>query len=102
MKLIRQLHEFKEDEEGATLVLWGVMFIILFGLVAMSFDMGRIGVTRSELQAYADHAALAAAGELTGAPGSRAKAEAAARELITDFQTFGSGGQMEREAGCGT
>ena len=94
MKLIRQLHEFKEDEEGATLVLWGVMFIILFGLVAMSFDMGRIGVTRSELQSYADHVALAAAGELDGETGARARAIQAAEDLIVDFQTYGAGGQV--------
>ncbi|MDU8946027.1 pilus assembly protein TadG-related protein [Ovoidimarina sediminis] len=94
MKPIRQIDTFMEDEEGATLVLWGVMFILLFGLVAMSFDMGRIGVTRSELQSYADHVALAAAGELDGELGARDRATQAAEDLIQDFQTYGSGGHL--------
>ena len=45
--LTQSLRRFAKDEEGATLVLWAVMFILLFGLVAMSFDVGRVGVTRS-------------------------------------------------------
>lgn len=91
--LTQSLRRFGKDEEGATLVLWAVMFILLFGLVAMSFDVGRVGVTRSELQSYADHVALAAAGELDGQPDSITRATLAAERLITDFQTYGNGGQ---------
>ncbi|WP_275411569.1 Tad domain-containing protein [Shimia biformata] len=72
------------------LPLWGVSFIILFGIVAMSFDLGRIGITRSELQSFADNVALAAAGELDGQDDAITRATNAAEQLIADSHTFGT------------
>ena len=77
------------DEEGTILVFFGISLGVLLGLVAMSFDLGRAGITRSELQSFADNVALAAAGELDGNPDALTRAATAAA-LISDRQTFGS------------
>ena len=85
------INHFVQDEQGTMLAMWGVSFVVVFGLVAMSFDLGRVGITRSELQSYADSVALAAAGELDGQNDSITRATAAAANLITDSKTYGSG-----------
>lgn len=85
---------FQESEEGTILPLWGVSFAVIFGIVALSFDLGRIGITQSELQSFADNVALAAAGELDGRSDAITRATAAAESLIADRKTFGSGGAM--------
>ncbi|WP_096787454.1 Tad domain-containing protein [Rhodobacter sp. CZR27] len=83
----------REDEEGAILVFWAVALAVMLGMVALSFDMGRMAATQSELQAFADQVALAAAGELDGRADSIDRARDAAAELISDRQTFGAGAQ---------
>ncbi|GKY88613.1 pilus assembly protein TadG-related protein [Sinisalibacter aestuarii] len=82
---------FARCERGGVLAFWGVMLAVMLGLVAMSFDFGRVQITQSELQAYADHVALAAAGELDGLPDALSRATEAAEATISDSQTFGSG-----------
>lgn len=91
MPVTASIKRFAADEGGAMLVMWGVSFVVLFGIVALSFDLGRIGITRSELQAYADNIALAAAGELDGNADALTRAQSAAENLIADRKTFGSG-----------
>jgi len=91
-KLLR-LRGITKSEDGTLLVLWGVSFSVLFGIVALSFDLGRVASTRSELQSFADSVALAAAAELDGQADSIARATAAANELIADTQTFATGAQ---------
>lgn len=91
MKRFRKITELTKADEGTILAFWGVSFAVLFGIVAMSFDMGRIGITQSELQAYADNVALAAAGELDGGATAITRAQAAAANMIADTQTFGNG-----------
>ena len=93
MKLLRNISKFGRDEAGALLVFWAVSLVMIFGLVAMSFDFGRLASTQSELQSYADTVALAAAGELDGNSDAITRATAAAANLISDTQAFGSGGQ---------
>jgi Flp pilus assembly protein TadG len=86
-----QIHtRFRQDEGGSFLVIWGLGLAVFLGLVALSFDLGRVGITQTDLQSYADSAALAAAGELDGSSDAIANATAAAA-VITDQQTFGRG-----------
>lgn len=85
------IRRFAQDEDGTILVFFGMSLVILFGLVALSFDLGRLGSTRSELQSYADSVALAAAGELDGNSDAISRANSAAA-LVSDTQTFGAGG----------
>ncbi len=54
MKQHRNIREFGQDDAGALLVFWAVSLAVIFGLVAMSFDFGRLASTQSELQSYAD------------------------------------------------
>jgi Flp pilus assembly protein TadG len=84
---------FLRDEAGAILVFWAVALAVMLGIVALSFDVGRMAATQSELQSYADHVALAAAAELDAKSDAITRATAAAANFITDQQTFGSGGR---------
>lgn len=92
MRRIRRVREIAGAEEGTLLVIFGVSLTVLLGIVALSFDMGRIDATQSELQSFADSVALAAAGELDRQPTSISRATAAAANLIADTQTYGNGG----------
>ncbi|MCT8329914.1 pilus assembly protein TadG-related protein [Albidovulum sediminis] len=85
----RTAARFAKDEDGAILVMVAVSLGVILGMIALSYDLGRIAATQSELQSYADHVALAAAGELDGEAGARARAQAAAANFFTDRQTFG-------------
>lgn len=81
------------DERGAILVLFAVSAGMIFGFMALVWDIGRTVSTASELQSYADHLALAAAGELDGEAGAIADAQAVvASGDFDDLQTFGDGG----------
>lgn len=79
------------DEGGAVLVVFALMLAIFSGIVALSYDFGRVAVTQSEMQSFADNVALAAAGELDGGADALTRAQAAAEQLIADSQTYGEG-----------
>ena len=83
MRLLRRL---RGDERGALLVFVAVAIVALLGLIALSFDLGRMASTQTELQSFADNVALAAAGELDGKEDSIERATRAANNLITDTQ----------------
>ena len=87
----RRMDDFGKSEEGTVLAIWAVSFAVLFGIVALSFDLGRIAITQTELQSFADSVALAAAGELDGQDDSITRARLAAATLIADTKTYGSG-----------
>ena len=87
----RRMDDFGKSEEGTVLAIWAVSFAVLFGIVALSFDLGRIAITQTELQSFADSVALAAAGELDGQDDSITRARLAAANLIADTKTYGSG-----------
>jgi len=82
-----QRHD-RDPEAGGVLVFWAVSIVALLGMVALSFDLGRVSSTHSELQSFADNIAIAAAAELDGKPDAITRAQAAALTLITDEQTF--------------
>ena len=77
------------NEAGTVLVFWAITLGVILGFVALSFDVGRANITRSELQSFADSVALAAAGELDGNSDALDRAAAAAN-LIVDSQSFGN------------
>ncbi|WP_298359518.1 pilus assembly protein TadG-related protein [uncultured Litoreibacter sp.] len=83
--------KFVREEAGSVLTFWAASLVVFMGLLALTFDFGRMAATQSELQAFADNVALAAAGELDGASDAITRATAAAETLISDTQTFGSG-----------
>jgi Flp pilus assembly protein TadG len=85
-----RLQCFARADSGAVAVIWAMMLVVFFGFIAMIFDIGRVAVTQSELQSFADHVAVAAAGELNGEADSLIRAQRAVDELIADTQTFGA------------
>src|SRR5687768_7441805 len=86
---MRALRRLPGDEEGTFLVFFAATIAVLLGIVALSFDLGRMAATQTELQSFADSVALAAAGELDGKDDSVERAKAAAAALITGTQSFG-------------
>ena len=86
---------FARDERGAILVLFAVSAGMIFGFLALVWDIGRTVSAATELQSFADHLALAAAGELDGEPGAIAEATAiVASGDFNDVQTFAAGGNV--------
>ena len=83
----RKRHD-RDPEAGGVLVFWAVSIVALLGMVTLTFDLGRVSSTHSELQSFADNIAIAAAAELDGDPDAITRAHAAAATLITDEQTF--------------
>lgn len=94
----RALSHFRRDEQGSILTFWAFALVIFLGLLGVTFDVGRMAATQTELQSYADAVALAAAGELDGRADAMTRAERAAA-LIADSQTFGLGAQALGGAG---
>lgn len=80
------------DEKGNFLVFFGMSVAAIFGIVALSFDLGRMAAVQTDLQSFADSVALAAAAELDGEGNSVARACTAAA-LVADTQSFAAGGR---------
>ena len=76
------------DTRGAILAFSVVLLIFVLGTGGLILDFARVWNAQSELQAFADHAALVAAGELDGNAGSIARANAALDQLIEDRQHY--------------
>ena len=72
--------KFAKDEEGTILVFVGICMVVIMGMAALTFDLGRLASTQTDLQAYTDHVALAAAGELDGNADAITRANAQQRE----------------------
>ena len=91
--MVKVTEYWKTNEDGGTIAFVAVCLTVLFGLAALTFDLGRVAATQSDMQGFADHVALAAAGELDGKADSITRARTAAAELIQDRQTFATGTQ---------
>ena len=93
MSIRSSIERFRRAEDGTAAILWAISLVVVLGLVALAFDIGRLGATQSELQSFADNVALAAAGELDGKADAITRATAAAANLVSDSQTFANGDQ---------
>lgn len=87
----RHLHSFATESRGTILVFWAIALAAVLGITALSFDIGRVASTHAELQSFADHVALAAAGELDGKPDAITRATSAAAGMVSGSQSFGDG-----------
>src|SRR5947209_19145354 len=56
----------KAMQSGYVLITMAIAMVVLFGALGLAFDLGRVFITKNELQAYADAAASAAALRLNG------------------------------------
>jgi len=84
-------------ERGAVAIIVALMIVVLVGFIGLALDLGKLYVSKSELQNRADSCALAAARDLTGATplgiSEAAGYTAAARNLVL-FQ-----GKLEQQPG---
>ncbi len=62
----RQNHIIPHKERGAVAVIVALSMVAMVGFVGLALDLGKLFVTKTELQSSADACALAAAVELTG------------------------------------
>ena len=67
-----------------------MLLLFVLGTGGLILDFGRVWNSQSELQAFADHAALVAAGELDGTPDAITRSNAALAQLISDRQAYAS------------
>jgi hypothetical protein len=84
------------DERGVITVMALIATVLFVGFGGLAIDIGRMYNMHSQLQAYADHVALAAAAELDGLDGAIARATRAAQgdagdPPLTGVQTFAVG-----------
>jgi hypothetical protein len=90
---------FGANERGAVAVYVTVILTVVFGIGALVVDLGRLAATQTELQSYADHLALAIAGELDGNGDALGRAATAlARAEWRDTQTFADGDRVLSDA----
>ncbi len=81
----------RRDTEGAVLVYVTLGMAVFIAMVGFAIDVARIQSLHSDMQDGADAAALAAASQLDGTPGSRARATAAAQNAAFVSNSRGSG-----------
>jgi hypothetical protein len=92
-----RLGRLARDESGVVTIFVVVALSVLLGLGALVIDAGRLYNLNSEMQAYADYVALAAAAELDGEAGAIDRATKAALgdadsdPLVEDGQSFATG-----------
>jgi Flp pilus assembly protein TadG len=79
-----------DDTRGGILAFSVVLLVFVLGTGGLILDFGRVWNSQSELQAFADHAALVAAGELDGNPDAITRSNAALAQLISDRQAYAS------------
>jgi Flp pilus assembly protein TadG len=85
------LSRFASDTRGGILGLSVVLLVFVLGTGGLILDFGRVWNSQSELQAFADHAALTAAGELDGAADAITRANIALAQLVGDNQSYAAG-----------
>jgi hypothetical protein len=90
VRLRALLRGLADDTRGGILALSIVLLLFVLGTGGLILDFGRVWNSQSELQAFADHAALVAAGELDGSPDAITRANNALAQLISDRQAYAS------------
>jgi NAD(P)H-hydrate repair Nnr-like enzyme with NAD(P)H-hydrate epimerase domain len=95
-------HAHCNPQRGAVAVMFGLSLVVLFGFIALVFDLGRTYVVRTELQNAADAAALAGAKDLNqkldGVTKAIATAKAMGLQNNTKFSFKGNAGIVITDA----
>jgi len=71
----------RKRERGYVLSATSLSLVVIISSAGLAVDMGRVYVVRSEVQAYADAAALAAAAQLNGTSAGITAAQSAAQNV---------------------
>lgn len=85
-KMRRKVQAMIRQEKGSITMYVVVMSILLMGAMGLVLDSGRVYATHSQMQAFADHIALAAANELDGSELSIERATKVAYGLVQDSE----------------
>ena len=67
------------NQTGAVAIIIAIAIPILIGIAGLALDLGKLFITKTELQNAADACALAAANELTGVTAQFTSAETAGK-----------------------
>lgn len=73
----------RPNRKGYVLIVTCLALLVIAGIAAMAIDAGRMYIARSEVQAFADSAALAASLQLNGTPAGLARAKAAVQSVAS-------------------
>ena len=87
--MIAGLKRTARRQNGFVLVAFTLALFMILGCVGLSFDIGRMYVTRNELQSFCDAAALAAVSKLNGTVAGLDAARNAAKAIPKGYQ-FGT------------
>lgn len=78
------------EQSGGVVVYVALIISVTFGVVGLAIDASRAMIVRSESQAAADAAALAAASQLDGTSTAISRANAALANLVSNLQRMAS------------
>lgn len=91
--MMRRLYIRRQHQRGAIAIMFAFSLIVLFGIMGLALDLGRLYVVRTELQNAADAAALAGALALDQTQPGVIKARDAAKAIGLQHKTkFSFGG----------
>ena len=82
---------FAGQNKGQVILMVGLATIVMFGIVGLAVDIGRLYVTRVELGRATDAAALSGILELDGTSGGLTRAENKAEEYFDDNEPNATG-----------
>ena len=71
----------RNDQKGYVLIATAIGMTVVIGAAGLAVDIGRAYIARSEVQAYADAAAIAAAAQLNGTSAGISTAQSSAQNL---------------------
>jgi Flp pilus assembly protein TadG len=83
--MLRPLRTFLRSADGAVAPTIALSLAALIAAGGIAFDYARLASMDTELQSAADQAALAAATQLDGEANARARATAAAQNLVANL-----------------
>ena len=83
---------WRNDRAGAVAIYAALAGAVTLGVIGLAIDASRAMVVRSEAQAAADAAALAAASQLDGTPSAITRANAALANFVSNNQQMASTG----------
>ncbi len=92
VKAAESLRSLARHVRGTVAVYVAITAPVLLGIGALSLDLGRLMTVNTHLQSAADAAAMAGAASLDRFAGARDRAKATAKDAVTNFQTFATGG----------
>jgi Flp pilus assembly protein TadG len=86
MTVASAVRRFASDDRGSVLPIVGLCLTVILGFAAIAVDLGQQSAVRTQLEATADAAALAAAGALPDTYKARAKAKDYAEKNMPQAQ----------------